>query len=279
MLNFLTFLSGVSEMLQDITLGQFFPGNSILHKLDPRTKIILLFLLMILIFAADGVAAYIFLIFFTAAIIFLSKIPPLTVLKSVKPLSWIILFTLLIHFVSHDGEILAKIFIFNVTVEGIKFGIFISLRLILLIIFSSLLTFTTSPIQLTDAMEKILSPLKKFGVPAHELAMMMTIALRFIPTLIEETEKIIKAQKSRGVDFESGNLLKRLKNFVPILVPLFLSSFRRADELAMAMEARCYRGGEGRTHMRELKFLRKDYLSIIFVAAIFILVMMLSEIF
>ena len=263
-------------MLQDITFGQFFPGNSILHKLDPRTKIILLFLLMILIFAADGVAAYTFLIFFTAAIIFLSKIPPLTVLKSVKPLSWIILFTLLIHFVSHDGEILAKIFIFNVTDEGIKFGIFISLRLILLIIFSSLLTFTTSPIQLTDAMEKILSPLKKFGVPAHELAMMMTIALRFIPTLIEETEKIIKAQKSRGVDFESGNLIKRLKNFVPILVPLFLSSFRRADELAMAMEARCYRGGEGRTHMRELKFLRKDYLSIIFVILIFILVMLMS---
>lgn len=263
-------------MLQDITLGQFFPGNSILHKLDPRTKIILLFALMILIFAADGIFSYTFLIFFTAAIIFLSKIPPLTVLKSIKPLIWIILFTLLIHFVSHDGEILLKFFIFKITDEGIKFGIFISLRLILLIIFSSLLTFTTSPIQLTDAMEKILSPLSKFGVPSHEIAMMMTIALRFIPTLIEETEKIIKAQKSRGVNFESGNIFKRMKNFVPILVPLFLSSFRRADELAMAMEARCYRGGEGRTHMRELKFCRRDFLAIFLVILIIIFVMIMS---
>lgn len=258
-------------MLQDITLGQFFPGNSILHKLDPRTKIILLFVLMILIFAADGIFAYTFLTVTTAAIIFLSKVPLLTVLKSVKPLMWIILFTLLIHFVSHDGEVLAKIFIFKITDEGIKFGILISLRLILLIIFSSLLTFTTSPIQLTDAMEKILSPLAKFGVPAHELAMMMTIALRFIPTLIEETDKIIKAQKSRGVNFESGNIFRRMKNFVPILVPLFLSSFRRADDLAMAMEARCYRGGEGRTHMRELKFRRRDFFSfgaVIFICAV-----------
>ena len=248
-------------MLQDITLGQFFPGNSIIHRLDPRTKIILLFVLMILIFAADGWAAYIFLTALTIAAIFLSKVPPLTVLKSLKPLSWIILFTLAIHLVSHEGESIAKIFIFNITDEGIKFGVLISLRLILLIIFSALLTFTTSPVQLTDAMEKILSPMSKVGVPAHEIAMMMTIALRFIPTLIEETDKIIKAQKSRGVDFESGNILHRLKMFVPVLVPLFLSSFRRADDLAMAMEARCYRGGEGRTHMKELKFRQKDFYS------------------
>ena len=252
-------------MLQDITLGQFFPGNSIIHRLDPRTKIILLFVLMILIFAADGWAAYIFLTALTIAAIFLSKVPPLTVLKSLKPLSWIILFTLAIHLVSHEGESIAKIFIFNITDEGIKFGVLISLRLILLIIFSALLTFTTSPVQLTDAMEKILSPMSKVGVPAHEIAMMMTIALRFIPTLIEETDKIIKAQKSRGVDFESGNIFRRLKNFVPILVPLFLSSFRRADDLAMAMEARCYRGGKGRTHMKILKFGREDYFAGIFV--------------
>ena len=252
-------------MLQEIMLGQFFPGNSILHKLDPRTKIILLFFLMILIFFADGAAAYSILIFFTAALIFWSKIPPLTILKSLKPLSWIIFFTLTIHFVSHDGEVLAKFFVFKITDTGIEQGILLTLRLVLLIILSSLLTFTTSPIKLTDAMEKILSPLAKIGVPAHELAMMMTIALRFIPTLLEETDKIIKAQKSRGADFETGNIFRRLKNFVPILVPLFLSSFRRADELAMAMEARCYRGGKGRTHMKILKFGREDYFAGIFV--------------
>jgi len=263
-------------MLQEITLGQFFPGNSILHRLDPRTKIVLLFVLMILIFAADGTAAYAFLTIATVAVIFLSQIPPLTILKSLKPLSWIILFTLLIHLVSHDGEVLIKVWIFTVTTEGVRFGILISLRLALLIIFSSLLTFTTSPIQLTDATEKLLSPLARFGVPSHELAMMMTIALRFIPTLLEETDKIIKAQKSRGVDFESGNIFKRLKNFVPILVPLFLSSFRRADDLAMAMEARCYRGGKGRTQMHKLKYSRTDFFAVAFVILICVTVVILT---
>ena len=255
-------------MLQDITLGQFFPGNSILHRLDPRTKIISLFALMILIFSAQGRAAYIALTILTAGLIFLSKVPPLTILKSIKPLSWIILFTLLIHFVSHDGEVLAKFYVFKVTTEGIIYGVKISLRLVLLIVLASLLTFTTSPLKLTDATEKLLSPLKKIGVPSHELAMMMTIAIRFVPTLIEETDKIIKAQKSRGLDFESGGLIKRLRAMVPILVPLFLSSFRRADDLAMAMEARCYRGGEGRTHMKQLQFTREDF----FAAAAVILI-------
>ena len=263
-------------MLQDITFGQFFPGNSILHRLDPRTKIILLFALMILIFVADGAAAYGFLTCATIFLIAVSKIPPLTIFKTLKPLMWIILFTLLIHFVSHDGKILAEFWIFKITDEGIKFGVLISLRLILLIVLSSLLTFTTSPIKLTDAMEKLLSPLSKFGVPAHELAMMMTIAIRFIPTLIEETDKIIKAQKSRGADFETGNLLQRLKNFVPILVPLFLSSFRRADDLAMAMEARCYRGGEGRTHMKKLFFTRADFFAVIAVILICVATWFLS---
>ena len=258
-------------MLQDITLGQFFPGESIIHRLDPRTKIFSVFVLMILIFAADGVPAYTFLTLMTCAAVVVSKIPPLTVLKSLKPISWIILFTLLIHLFTHKGEVLAEFWVFKLTDEGLVFGILISLRLILLMIFSSLLTFTTSPIQLTDAMEKILSPLKIIGVPAHEFAMMMTIALRFIPTLIEELDKIVKAQKSRGVDFESGNIIQRLKNFVPVLVPLFLSSFRRADELATAMEARCYRGGEGRTHYRQLKFSKLDLLAgltIIIISAI-----------
>ena len=258
-------------MLQDITFGQFFPGNSILHRLDPRTKIILLFALMILIFAVKGAAAYSILSCATVILVLASKIPPLIILKSLKPLMWIILFTLAIHLVSHDGEILAEFFIFKITDEGVRFGALISLRLILLIILSSLLTFTTSPLQLTDALEKLLSPLAKFGLPAHELAMMMTIALRFIPTLIEETDKIIKAQKSRGVDFESGNILRRLKMFVPVLVPLFLSSFRRADDLAMAMEARCYRGGTGRTHLKQLNFGRADLLAAIFVVALGVL--------
>ena len=266
----------MTTMLQDITLGQFFPGQSAIHRLDPRTKIILLFVLMILIFFAEGAAAYSILIAATCAIIFLSKIPPLTVLKSVKPLSWLILFTLILHLFTHEGEILFSIGSFNITLEGIKFGAAISLRLILLIMLASLLTFTTSPIQLTDALEKLLSPLKKIGVPAHEFAMMMTIALRFIPTLIEELDKIIKAQKSRGADFETGNILNRLKNFVPVLVPLFLSSFRRADELATAMEARSYRGGEGRTHFRQLKFQRLDFLSALAVTLISIVTIFLS---
>lgn len=259
-------------MLQDITLGQFFPGNSILHRLDPRTKIISLFALMILIFSAQGREAYIALTILTAGLIFLSKVPPLTILKSVKPLSWIILFTLLIHFVSHDGEVLAKFYVFKVTTEGIIYGVKISLRLILMILSASLLTFTTSPLKLTDATEKLLSPLKKIGVPSHELAMMMTIAIRFVPTLIEETDKIIKAQKSRGLDFESGGLIKKLRAMVPILVPLFLSSFRRADDLAMAMEARCYRGGEGRTHMKQLHFTREDFFAAAFVILICVFV-------
>ncbi|MBQ3727358.1 MAG: energy-coupling factor transporter transmembrane protein EcfT [Selenomonadaceae bacterium] len=255
-------------MLQDITLGQFFPGNSILHRLDPRTKIISLFALMILIFAAEGWAAYALLTILTCALIFLSKVPPLTVLKSVKPLAWIILFTLLIHFVSHDGEVLAKVYVFKVTTEGIIYGAKISFRLVLLILLASLLTFTTSPLKLTDATEKLLSPLKKIGVPSHELAMMMTIAIRFVPTLLEETDKIIKAQKSRGLDFESGGLINRLRAMVPILVPLFLSSFRRADDLAMAMEARCYRGGEGRTHMKQLRLTNLDFKAAAFVILI-----------
>ncbi len=249
-------------------LGQFFPGQSILHRLDPRTKIISVFALLIVIFAAQGWAAYLALTVLTTGLIFLSKVPPLTVLKSVKPLSWIILFTLLIHFVSHDGEVLAKVYVFKVTTEGIIYGVQISLRLVLLIVLSSLLTFTTSPLQLTDATEKLLSPLKKIGVPSHELAMMMTIAIRFVPTLIEEMDKIIKAQKSRGLDFELGGFIKRLRAMIPILVPLFLSSFRRAEDLAMAMEARCYRGGEGRTHMKQLRLTNLDYCAAAFVIII-----------
>ncbi len=246
-------------MLSDITIGQYFPGNSILHRLDPRTKVVLLFFYLVLIFVCRSAASYAMLTALTLVLMLLSKVPMGTMLRSLKPLWWIILFTFVIHLFSTPGEELAKIWIFSLTREGIVEGFFISLRLVLLILLSSLLTFTTSPIKLTDAMEDLLSPFKRFGVPAHELAMMMTIALRFVPTLIQETDRIMKAQQSRGADFQNGSIAKRLRAFVPVLVPLFLSAFRRADDLAMAMEARCYRGGEGRTQMKALHITSIDY--------------------
>ena len=255
-------------MFQDITLGQYFPGQSIIHRLDPRTKIFAVFVLLILIFSADAPSEYFFLTALILLFAALSKIPPMAIARSIKPLKWIIIFTFLIHLFSHDGAQLFRLGFLTATLDGLRAGFFISLRLVLMIVASSLLTFTTSPIKLTDATEKLLAPLKKIGVPAHELAMMMTIALRFIPTLFEEADKIIKAQKIRGLDIERGNFINRLKMMVPILVPLFLSAFRRADELAMAMEARCYRGGEGRTHMKSLEFTALDRSVFIFMALI-----------
>ena len=246
-------------MLTDITIGQYFPGQSFLHRMDPRMKIGLLFIWIVGIFVFDSQVSY---GIFTASAIILalfSRVPILTLAKSIKPLWMILVFTLLIHMCGTPGEVWFHVFVFDFTREGFMQGFHICLRLALLIFLSSLLTFTTSPLELTDAMESLLSPFKCVGLPAHELAMMMSIALRFVPTLIEETDKIMKAQQSRGVNFESGNVLKRLTNLVPILVPLFISAFRRADELAMAMEARCYRGGEGRTRMKELKIRTLDY--------------------
>ncbi|MDD6383209.1 MAG: energy-coupling factor transporter transmembrane component T [Selenomonadaceae bacterium] len=257
-------------MLSDITIGQFFPGDSLLHRLDPRTKIILLFFFLVAIFAVSSAASYALLAGMTFALILVSRVPLRMMLRSVKPLWWIILFTFLIHLFSTPGEELAKIWIFTVTWQGLAQGFLVCLRLVLLILLSSLLTFTTSPLKLTDAMERLLSPLRRFGVPAHELAMMMTIALRFVPTLIEETDRIMKAQQSRGADFSEGSILNRLKALVPILVPLFLSAFRRADELAMAMEARCYRGGEGRTQMKALQVTGIDYIACLFSLGLFV---------
>ena len=248
-------------MLNNITIGQYFPGNSILHRLDPRTKIAMLFFLIIAIFVFDQPVAYLVLTLLTLGCMVVSRVPMKTQIGSLKPLWWIILFTFLIHLFSADGRPLFHFWILTATWEGLVRGFFICLRLALLMLLSSLLTFTTSPLKLTDALEAILSPLKAIGVPAHELAMMMTIALRFVPTLIEETDKIMKAQQSRGADFLTGSILHRLKNVVPILVPLFISAFRRADELAMAMEARCYRGGVGRTQMKELRFASLDYMA------------------
>lgn len=241
-------------MLNDITIGQYFPGNSVLHRMDPRTKILLLIGFIAVLFLCSSWTAYAVLTALTVVLMAVSRVPLRTQVRALKPLWWIILFTFVLHVFGSPGEPVAKVWIFNVTREGIVGGIFVCLRLVLLILMSSLLTFTTSPLRLTDAMESLLSPFKRIGVPAHEIAMMMTIALRFVPTLIEETDRIMKAQQSRGADFQDGNILKRLRAMVPVLVPLFLSAFRRADDLAMAMEARCYRGGEGRTQMRALRY-------------------------
>ena len=214
------------------------------------------------IFLCDNVASYAMMCALVVVLTVISGIPPMTVFRSVKPLWWIMLLTFCIHLVSHEGEEIFRVAMFVATWDGFWQGIFISLRLALLIIFSSLLTFTTRPLQLTDAMEYLLSPLKSLGVPAHELAMMMTIALRFVPTLIEETDKIMKAQQSRGVDFNEGSLKERVKNVIPILVPLFIASFRRAEELALAMEARCYYGSEGRTRMKVMRMTKLDALAV-----------------
>ena len=247
-------------MLSDITLGQYFPGNSFIHRLDPRTKILATLIYIIAIFFADSFLSYGILTGFALAVILFSRLPLMMVLKSLKPIMIIVVLTLGIHMFTAPGETVLFTWKFlSVTQEGLELGVKMSLRLMLLLLFSSVLTFTTSPIVLTDGIESLLRPFKKIGVPAHELAMMMTIALRFIPTLLEETDRIMKAQTARGADFSSGNLLQRAKNMLPLLVPLFISAFRRADELAVAMESRCYRGGEGRTRMHELMYKGIDY--------------------
>lgn len=248
-------------MLTDITLGQYYPGNSCIHRLDPRTKILAVLFYMVMVFLANSPLSYGILIGFIVVGAALAKLPAGLLLRSIKPLWIIILLTMVIHFVTDPGEVLWQWKFITITKEGIVLGVKMSLRLVLLLLVSSLMTFTTSPIVLTDGIEALLRPFKKIGVPAHELAMMMTIALRFIPILLEETDRIMKAQMSRGADFSSGNIMKRAKNMLPILIPLFISSFRRADELALAMEARCYRGGEGRTRMHELVYSKGDALT------------------
>ncbi|RKD25407.1 energy-coupling factor transport system permease protein [Caminicella sporogenes DSM 14501] len=248
-------------MLRDITIGQYYPASSILHRLDPRFKILATFSYIISLFIIDDIRAYTLIVAFLALSIKLSKVPLKYILRGLKPIFMIILITFGINIFMTKGEVLCVLGPLQITKEGVYMAIFMALRLIFLIIGTSLLTLTTSPIQLTDGIEILLNPFKRFGVPAHELAMMMTIALRFIPTLLEETDKIMKAQMARGADFESGNITKRAKSLIPLLVPLFISAFRRADELAMAMEARCYRGGENRTRMKQLKFHERDLIA------------------
>lgn len=249
-------------MLKDITIGQYFPGNTIIHRLDPRIKIIIISLFIMSLFFVNSFIPYIFIVLFILMVIKVSGIPIKYILKGLKPLFFIILITFAINIFLTKGEVLYKIGPLSITKEGLYFAFFMGFRLVFLITGTSLLTLTTSPIALTDGIESLLNPLKKIGVPAHELAMMMTIALRFIPTLLEETDKIMKAQMARGADFESGNILRRAKNLVPLLVPLFINAFRRADELATAMEARCYRGGENRTRLNELKLVKSDIIAL-----------------
>ncbi len=256
-------------MIKDITIGQYFPGDTIIHKLDPRVKIIISFAFIISLFFINKFYPYIFVLGLILTVIKLSDIPIKYVVKGLKPLTFIILITFFINLFMTKGVVLFNIGPLSVTEEGLRQAIFMALRLIFLIMGTSLLTLTTSPISLTDGIEKLLSPLKVIGLPAHELAMMMTIALRFIPTLLEETDKIMKAQMARGADFESGNILNRAKNLVPLLVPLFVNAFRRADELAMAMEARCYRGGDNRTRLNEIKMVNHDYIALIIMSVFF----------
>lgn len=249
-------------MIRDITLGQYYPGNSWIHKLDARIKIIWTFVYIISLFLIKDFWGYLTVLITLACIIGVSGVPLKFILKGLKPIFLIILFTFTINMFMTKGTVLVEIGFLTITKEGIYNALFMGTRLILLIIGSSLLTLATKPIHLTDGIEKLLGPWQKIGVPAHELAMMMTIALRFIPTLLEETDKIMKAQMARGADFESGNILNRAKSLIPLLVPLFISAFRIAQDLAMAMEARCYRGGSHRTRMNGMKMKKKDGIAV-----------------
>ena len=245
-------------MIRDITIGQYFPGRSAIHRMDPRVKILLSVLYIVMLFVAGNLWGLLLGVLFGFAAYLISGIPLSMIGKSMRPVVPIVIFTAVLNLFLTSGDVLWQWHFLKITKEGIETAVFMSVRILCLIAGTSLLTYTTSPIALTDGIERLLSPLKKVKLPVHELAMMMTIALRFIPTLIEEADKIMKAQMARGADFESGNLIKRARNMIPILVPLFVSAFRRADELAMAMEIRCYHGGEGRTRMNVLKFGRGD---------------------
>lgn len=250
-------------MIRDITIGQYFPGKSAIHKMDPRIKILLSILYIVMLFVADNMWGLLLGVLFGFAAYLISRIPLSMIWKSMKPVVPIVIFTAVLNLFLSTGDPLWQWKFLKITREGIETAVFMSVRILCLIAGTSLLTYTTSPIALTDGIERLLSPLKKIKLPVHELAMMMTIALRFIPTLIEETDKIMSAQKARGADFESGNIFQRAKALVPILVPLFISAFRRADELATAMECRCYHGGEGRTALHVLRYKTADYLALV----------------
>ena len=265
-------------MFKDVAIGQYIAGKSVIHRLDARLKLVLVFLYIIVLFIITKPISYILTTVATVVVVLMSKIPLKYFLKGLRPMLIIIMFTVIFNLFFTPGNVLWSINVFNwtfkITLEGIKMGVTVFLRLTLLIGATSLLTLTTSPIMLTDAIEKVLSPLKVIKVPAHEIAMMMSIAIRFIPTIAEEADKIIKAQKARGADFESGNIIMRAKAMIPLLIPLFVSAFRRADELATAMDSRCYHGGNGRTRMRQMKLCKTDYMVIVY-CGLFVLVLVL----
>lgn len=246
-------------MIRDITIGQYYPAKSVLHRLDPRVKLVSTLLYLISLFLFRSVSGYILTTIFLVTIIKISKVPFGYIVKGLKPIILLLMITLVFNlFLTRQGEVLFHAWIFTITEEGLRTAVYMAVRLIYLIIGSSLMTFTTTPNELTDGIESLLKPLNKVHVPVHDIAMMMSIALRFIPILLEETDKIMKAQIARGADLESGNMIQRAKSMIPILVPLFVSAFRRAGDLAMAMEARCYRGGEGRTKMKPLCYEARD---------------------
>jgi len=270
-MGFLQYIGGIC-MIKDITIGQYIPGESFVHKLDPRLKILISLLFIVDLFLVNNFNGYLFVLIFIVSTILIANLPFKYVYKGLKPIFAIILITAVLNIFMTTGEHLVYQFGFiKIYKEGLITAAFMIVRLVFLIMGTSILTLTTSPIELTDGIENLLNPFKRIGVPAHELAMMMTIALRFIPTLMDETDKIMKAQMARGADFESGNLVKRAKSLIPILVPLFISSFRRADELAMAMESRCYKGGKGRTRMKELKITKRDYFATLVFALLFVI--------
>ena len=261
-------------MLRDITLGQYFAVDSLIHRLDPRVKIIAAVMYIIELFIVKTFVGFAVCFAALALTVILSKVPVRFILRGLKPVILILLFTFFLNMFMVPGTVIWKFGFLKVTLEGVKMALFLSVRLILLIIGSSMLTLTTTPLQLTDGLEKLFAPLKLIKVPTHELAMTMSIALRFIPTLLEETDKIMKAQQARGADFESGNFIRRAKALVPVLLPLFISAFRIAQDLSFAMEARCYRGGVGRTRMHEMKFTGLDIFALLVVAAFLVFIIM-----
>ena len=265
-------------MFKDITLGQYFPNNSFVHRLDPRIKLISVFMYMVFLFMIEGLIGYIAATIFVVGVALVSELKLSYLYRGIKPLRWIILITFIINVIFTPGNVLYSIGSIEITQEGLILASKLAGRLALLVMGTSLLTLTTSPLELTDGLEGVLAPLNVVKFPVHEIAMMMTIALRFIPTLIDETDRIMKAQMARGADFESGNVLKRARNMVPLLVPLILSAISRADELSIAMEARCYRGSEGRSKLNPLKLRAIDIITLIGLAVFFFLVVYLDKI-
>lgn len=265
-------------MTANISLGQYLPGDSVVHRLDPRTKIILMAVYIAIVFVVKSLLVFLLPVVLLVAMFAFARVPASYFFSALKPMKWLLVFMFVINLFATQGSTVWFEWRFiRLTKEAVEQAVYITLRLVLLVAGTSILTLTTSPIALTDGLEKLMSPLRKLRFPAHELAMMMTIALRFIPTLMEETDRIQKAQMARGADFESGNLFQRAKSMIPVLVPLFVSAFRRADELAMAMESRCYHGGEGRTRMRELHFQARDLISTVLMVAVLAGILLLEK--